>query len=290
MNLFSFGLIGAAMLTSATTATLPALFAIANSSALFFDGNRTEGVTFSKTGQRLDIYTPEREDGVLKPVVVFFYGGSWQFGERTDYPFAGITLAENGFVTVIPDYRKYPEVRFPDFVEDGADAIAWVRENISAYGGDPERIHVMGHSAGAHIASLLAVDERYLAAVGASDSIDSFIGLAGPYRFTPESGTFLDILGPADQIQRSQATTFVDGADPPMLLLHGLEDSTVTDRHTRELAQKVTQASGCVQTILYPDVGHAGVMSGFTWVFQDSKPMVTDVVAFLRSFEDGSPC
>jgi acetyl esterase/lipase len=257
---------------------------------LFFDGNRTNGVAYSDNGQKLDIYTPERDGSGLKPVVVFFYGGSWQWGERTDYPFAGVTLAQEGFVTVIPDYRKYPEVRFPGFVEDGAAAIAWVRANISAYGGDPERIHIMGHSAGAHIASLLAVDERYLAEAGAPDSIDSFIGLAGPYRFTPESGTFLEILGPAERIPQTQTTTFIDGSEPPMLLLHGLDDSTVTDRHTRELAEKVTQAAGCVQTIFYPDVGHAGVMSGFTWVFQDSKPMVRDVVAFLRQMDAGATC
>ena len=290
MKLLTLGLIGAALISGVTATGLQAMFAIANSTALFFDGNRTEGVSYSENGQKLHIYTPERDGTGLKPVVVFFYGGSWQWGERTDYPFAGITLAEEGFVTVIPDYRKFPEVRFPGFIEDGAQAIAWVRDNISAYGGDPERIHVMGHSAGAHIASLLAVDERYLEAAGAPGSVNSFIGLAGPYRFTPKSGRFLDILGPAERIPQTQATTFIDGNEPPMLLLHGLDDGTVTDRHTRELAQKVTDAAGCVRTILYPDVGHAGVMSGFTWVFQDSKPMVGDVVAFLNSLETGSPC
>ena len=284
MKLLTLGLIAATIIGSVSTAALPVLFALANAPSLFFDGNRTDGVVFSdETGLKLDIYTPERTVDERFPVVVFFYGGSWQWGERSDYPFVGMTLADEGFVTVIPDYRKYPEVKFPAFVEDGAEAVKWVRDHIASYGGDPEQIHVMGHSAGAHIASLLAVDDRYLAAVDSTGAIDGFVGLAGPYRFTPDYGAFLQIFGPEENFPLMQTTTFVDGGEPPMLLLHGLDHGTVYDQHTRELAEAVQAKSGCVATRLYPDVGHAGVMSGFTWVYRDSKPMVADVVGWLRN-------
>lgn len=281
------GTILAGFVGMVTLAAMPVLFALANAPALFFEGNRTDGVVFdAETGLRLDIYTPDRSADQHFPVVMFFYGGAWRWGDRTDYPFVGMTLAQEGFVTVIPDYRKYPEVRFPAFVEDGADAIAWVQDNIRAYGGDPEQIHVMGHSAGAHIASLLAVDERYLAKAGAAGAIDSLIGLAGPYRFTPEEGVYQDIFGPPEQYPQIHATRFIDGDEPPMYLLHGLDDGTVDAANTRLLADAVRARSGCVETQLYRDVGHAGVMSGFTWVYRHSKPMIGDVLDWLRTPPD----
>ena len=284
-------LIGAILIGSAATAGLSAMFAIANAPALFFPGNRTDGVTFSETtGLKLDIYTPERTPDDQFPVVVFFYGGSWQWGERTDYPFVGMTLAEAGFVTVIPDYRKYPDVRFPTFVEDGAEAIAWVRKHISAYGGDPAQIHVMGHSAGAHIAALLATDERYLDQVGAAGTINSLVGLAGPYNFTPKAQPFVDMFGPSEQYRRMQIPTFVDARDPPMLLMHGLDDGTVSPRETRDVVAAVSKATGCVEAIYYPGTGHAGIIGGFTWAFRDTRPMAADVIRFLKRQAEGPPC
>lgn len=290
MKRLVLGLAGIALVAAIVTSCARVMLSLANAPAAFFDGETFEDIAFSDTTDlRLDVYLPEDrlEDG--HPVVVFIYGGSWQWGTRTDYPFAGMTLAKEGFVTVIPDYRKYPEVRFPGFVEDGADALAWVRENITDYGGDPDRVHVMGHSAGAHIAALLTYDERYLAARGSEGMIKSLIGLAGPYNFTPEEQVYVDIFGPAERFPQMQVPTFVDGADPPALLLHGLDDDIVGDRHSRELVQAVREAGGCAKAIYYPDVDHIEVMSSFTWVFRDSEPMVHDVVRYLRQVPD-VPC
>lgn len=283
MRLLTLGLIGAALISTLSIISTPVLFALANAPALFFDGNRTDGVVFSpQTGQKLDIYTPKRTGENLKPVVVFFYGGSWEWGERADYEFVGMTLANEGFVTVIPDYRKYPDVRFPAFVEDGAEAVAWVRATIRAYGGDPEQVHVMGHSAGAHIGAMLTLDEQYLLAAGASGAIDSFVGLAGPYDFTPEAKRFVDMFGPPERFPLMKPVNFVDGDEPAMLLMHGLQDGTVADQNSRALNTRVTNASGCAETKFYPEIGHIGIISAFSWVFRDSKPMVGDVVAFLK--------
>lgn len=278
-------LTGVAALTGAS-----AMLSLANAPSAFFDGEIFEDIAFSDTTDlELDVYVPEGPSDTPYPVVVFFYGGSWQWGSRTDYPFIGTTLAREGFVTVIPDYRKFPEVRFPGFVEDGADALAWVRENIRDYGGDPEQVHVMGHSAGAHIAALLTFDERYLAQAGSPGMIRSLVGLAGPYDFTPDEQVFVDIFGPAEAFPQMQVPTFVDGDEPPVLLLHGLDDSIVVDRHSRELTQAVRDAGGCAKAIYYPEVDHLAVIGGFTWVFRDSEPMVHDVARYLKQVPD-VPC
>ena len=284
-----FGLAGLALAGVAAFTGAKAMLSLANAPSAFFDGETYEDIAFSDTGLELDVYVPEGPSDTPYPVVVFFYGGSWQWGTRTDYPFVGMTLAKEGFVTVIPDYRKFPEVRFPGFVEDGAEALAWVRANITGYGGDPERVHVMGHSAGAHIAALLTFDERYLEEAGTPGLIQSLVGLAGPYNFTPDEQVFVDIFGPEAKFPQMQVPTFVDGNESPVLLLHGLDDDIVGDRHTRELKQAVADAGGCAKTIYYPDVDHIEVMSSFTWVFRDSEPMVHDVVRYLKQVPD-VPC
>lgn len=291
MKLLALGAIGTALIGAVSLAGIQAMFALANAPALFFEGKKTEGIVFSEsTGQKLDIYTPERQPDQTFPVVVFFYGGSWQSGERTEYPFVGMTLVDEGFVAVVPDYRKYPAVRFPEFVEDGAEAVAWVQRNIGAYGGNPEQIHVMGHSAGAHITALLATEGRYLETAGAPDSIDSLIGLAGPYDFTPDTEPFIDMFGPPERYPQMQVPTFVDAGDPPMLLLHGDGDTTVGPHHTARLRKSVKDVNGCVETRFYPGTGHIGIMTGFTWVFRNDQPMVDDVVTWLKRRATGTAC
>lgn len=294
MRLLSFAMIGTALAGLVAHVGMPVLFALANASALFFEGGTVPGVSFAPDkGLELDIYTPARgpatPPGDPVPVVVFFHGGSWSWGARGDYPFAGVTLASEGFVAVIPDYRKYPDVKFPAFVEDGAEAVAWVRENIAPFGGDPDRIYLMGHSAGAHIAALLTMDERYLAGTAAEGAVRGLIGMSGPYDFAPESASFIDMFGPPERFDQMQLPTFVDGGEPPMLLMHGIDDAIVDLRHSDELAALVRDAGGCVRTRFYPDYGHVGVMSAFSWVFRETAPMVGDVVAFLNR-DAGAPC
>ncbi|MEO0998936.1 MAG: alpha/beta hydrolase, partial [Pseudomonadota bacterium] len=171
-------------------------FALVNAASPNRYYERAESIAYGPAErQRLDVYRPdERPDSA--PVVVFFYGGGWREGRRRDYEFVGSALSRAGFVTVIPDYRLYPEVRFPTFVEDGAAALAWVAENVAAHGGDRNAVHVMGHSAGAHIAAMLALNRRYVVAAGAPClTIAGFVELSGPYDFLPiKSGYLTDVF------------------------------------------------------------------------------------------------
>ena len=131
--------------------------------------------------QQLDIYRPDSLTANT-PVIVFFYGGSWQKGSKDDYRFVGQAFAAKGYITVIADYRLYPEVRFPAFVQDGAEALAWIHQNIAEYGGNAQQIFVAGHSAGAYIAVMLGTGSEYTPHL---DGIKGIIGIAGPYDFLP---------------------------------------------------------------------------------------------------------
>lgn len=255
---------------------------VANLPAKFSDTRIEQGVAFGpESWQRLDIYRPAAEGEY--PVVVFFYGGRWSEGSRTMYPFVGEAFAEHGYITVIADYRKYPEVRFPTFVEDGAQALAWVHDHIDTYGGDVERVYLAGHSAGAHIASLLVADERYLAAHGKRhDIVRAFAGLAGPYDFVPNEDDLIDMFGPPERYPQMQTTTFIDGNEPPMLLLWGEADTLVYRRNIDLLAAKVNTEGGQVVARTYDDMGHVGILSSLTWLLRDRRPVFDDVLRFFE--------
>ncbi len=237
--------------------------------------------------QRLDIYIPGEATGeardMPRDVIVFFYGGRWTTGQKEDFRFVGAALAKRGFIVVIPDTRHYPAVRFPTFVEDGARAVAWVDDHIAGHGGRRDRIFLAGHSSGAHIAALLAADERFLAAQGkdAASVIRAFAGLAGPYAFTPGEPDLQDMFGPPDRYAQMQVPSFIDGREPPMLLLHGDKDSTVGAFNHEKLAARIREKGGRVQVITYPDAGHIGLITAFSSVL-GGAPVVEDVVGFFR--------
>ncbi|MEQ8797769.1 MAG: alpha/beta hydrolase [Salinisphaeraceae bacterium] len=232
--------------------------------------------------QQLDVYEPDN-DVPDRPVVVFFYGGRWSSGERAGFRFVAQALTSRGYVAVVPDYRLYPEVRFPDFVEDGARATAWVREHAVDYGGDPGRLFLMGHSAGAHIAAMLATDERYLQAVGGSpDWLAGMIGLAGPYEFLPITAEDLkDTFGPEDTWPASQPVNFVDGNEPPMLLMHGADDVTVHAEDSEILAEKVHAAGGQAALELYPGIGHIRLIGNLGLPLRWFAPQLDRIAAFV---------
>ncbi|HSA80738.1 MAG TPA: alpha/beta hydrolase [Geminicoccaceae bacterium] len=233
--------------------------------------------------QRLDVYVPDGLAGPA-PVAVFFYGGRWESGNKEQFRFVGQALAARGFITVIPDYRRYPEVRFPTFVEDGAAAVAWVGRNIGRFGGDPAQVHLMGHSAGAHIAALLALDRRYFAAAGTeSDIIQSFIGLAGPYDFLPLTSATLKRIFAADDMAETQPITFADGNAPPALLLHGENDGTVLPANSERLAAALAAAGNRVEIKLYPNLDHVALVAALAAPLRWLAPVLDDVTAFLSA-------
>jgi acetyl esterase/lipase len=214
----------------------------------------------------LDVYRPAgpAEAGGA-PVVVFFYGGSWTSGKREYYRFVGDALAKRGVLVLIPDYRKAPAHPFPDFMADGASAVAWARANARQYGGDPKRVFLMGHSAGAHIAALLATDARYLGVHQLRPTdLAGVIGLAGPYDFLPLTDPKVkQALGPAQGWPQTQPINFVDGDEPPFLLIQGDADTRVDPGNTPRFAARLRAQGGGVTEVIVPGVGHVGLVNGF---------------------------
>jgi acetyl esterase/lipase len=235
--------------------------------------------------QTMDIYLPS-SGGAGRPVVFFIYGGSWANGAKESYAFVGDALAARGFVTVIADYRLVPEVRFPVFVEDGAAALRFVRDNIARFGGDPRRIHLMGHSAGAYNAMMLTLDRSYLARAGLSSSIiRSAVGLSGPYDFLPLD---LDVtkaaFGNAPSLERTQPVSFARADVPPILLATGADDTTVLPRNSQRLAAALRRAGArSVMLKIYPGLGHAGTAASLARVIAWRAPVLDDVISFLES-------
>jgi acetyl esterase/lipase len=234
--------------------------------------------------QKLDVYQPIRS-GPPAPVIVFFYGGGWRAGSRADYRFVGQGFASDGYVVVVPDYRLYPEVRFPGFVEDAAAAVAWVQKHIAAEGGDPERIILAGHSAGAHIASMLHADRRFLDQAGfrrppdGASGLAATIGMAGPYDYKPE-GRYRAILDAEAAGRPVMPMPFVEGKEPPLLLLHGESDGTVYLTNTQALAQKTREKGGQADVRVYP-LGHGPLVAALAQPLRWLGPVHDDILAWL---------
>jgi acetyl esterase/lipase len=234
--------------------------------------------------QKLDVYTPAK--AAHAPVVVFFYGGSWNSGRRQDYAFAARAMAAQGFVVVVPDYRLVPQVRFPGFVEDGAAAVAWARANIGRYGGNPGAIGVAGHSAGAYIAAMVALDPRWLAAAGAPGAVKAAVGLAGPYDFYPfePGGVAEAALGGQPDPKVTQPISFARPDAPPMLLLNGADDSTVYPRNAERLAAALNGAGSKAVPKIYPDIGHIGILLAISKPFRGKAPALADMTGFFQQY------
>ncbi|WP_395648321.1 alpha/beta hydrolase [Terricaulis sp.] len=233
--------------------------------------------------QMLDVYAPAAPVGGRAPVIVFFYGGSWASGDKDDYGFMGDALASRGFVTVIPDYRVAPDV-FPSFIEDGASAVRWARDHAADHGGDPQRIVLVGHSAGAYIAAMLALDPQYLANVGVeARRIRGMAGLAGPYDFLPfDVPASQNAFGRAPDAQLTQPVHFARADAPPLLLLWGRDDRTVGAKNIDGLERAMRAAGGSVETKRYDRVDHVGIMLAMSRVFRGRAPVLDDVVDFAE--------
>ncbi|MBO0904024.1 alpha/beta hydrolase [Jiella sonneratiae] len=236
----------------------------------------------------LDLYLPKTMNPAT-PVVVFVHGGSWDSGSKDIYPFVGQSLASAGFAVAIPNYRLYPETRFPGFVEDAAKAVAAV-ERLAADGreGIPRGRHplfLMGHSAGAEIAALLATDGRFLRDAGTSvQRLSGFVGLSGPYDFLPLKEERYKKIFPAALRQASQPVNFVSGDEPPTLLLTGAADTTVDPKNTASLGAKLRAAGVPVTTTVYPGIGHIGTIASFSTVLPLGDGRIRDeVIGFLRA-------
>ncbi len=247
---------------------------------------RTEGLAYGPDPrQRLDVYQP-REEVRSAPVIVFFYGGSWSAGDRADYRFVGEALASHGIVAMVADYRLSPQFRYPAFVQDSARAVRWAIDHAREFCADPARLFVMGHSAGAYNAAMVALDARWLAAEGLKPSqLAGWIGLAGPYDFLP-------IVDPQTRVAfnwpqtppDSQPLAHASAMSPPALLLAPLRDSVVSpQRSTVAMAQRLRSSGVRVESALFDGVSHVTLMASMASVLRGRAPVLERVTTFVKA-------
>ncbi len=211
--------------------------------------------------QKFDLYVPDelQKDA---PLLVFFYGGGWSSGRKELYKHLGEHYAAKGYLVAIPDYRLSPEVTFPAFVQDGAKAVAAIRQAVHDQYGE-HRLFLAGHSAGAQIAMLLTLDASYLKAEHLKTSIVSgMIGLSGPYDFLPLYEDKYKRIFPESTRAASQPINYARGDAPPLLLLTGLADDVVKPSNTFNLAEKIKAQGGQVEVKTYDEAGHIGTVLG----------------------------
>jgi acetyl esterase/lipase len=260
-------------------------FSIANLPARFAPVRRTADVPFgSGLRDRMDIYQPRTPASDSLPVIIFWYGGGWTEGRKGLYRFVGATLARLGYVVILPDYRVYPEVRFPGFLEDAARAVAWVEMHAGEYGGDGHRIVLMGHSAGAHMAAMLALNHSYLRQAGAdTHDIIGLIGLSGPYALAPNTKILNTIFSAPYSTRDWQVIPYAGADAPPTLLLHGGADQLVWPSNSEDLARALTGHGVRVELKIYAGRSHADTVGALSVPARRRAPVLADVTQFVRT-------
>lgn len=279
----SLAVLAATLILTVVSGCASLTFFAANAPTAFSDVDRHLNLAYGADArQHLDVYAPRM--AAKRPVVIFWYGGSWQKGNKSNYRFVGNALAKLGFVAVVPDYRLFPQVKFPLFDEDGARAVAWVEQHVQEFGGDPKQIVLMGHSAGGHTAAFLAFNHAFVERFGADPKdIVGLIGLSGPYVLVPDSDALRAAFAAPFSEKDWQPIRFVDSHAPPTLLLHGLSDKEVLPRETIELRDALVREQVRVEMHLYPHRGHDDTVSPFALLARWRAPVVKDVARFVRS-------
>ncbi|HYM36428.1 MAG TPA: alpha/beta hydrolase [Steroidobacteraceae bacterium] len=237
--------------------------------------------------QALDVYVPSQTKAP-RPVVIFVHGGSWISGSKDRYRFVADSLTSRGYIAVLPNYRLFPDVKFPAFVDDVAQALAWTHSHAAEFGGDPQKIFFVGHSAGAHIAAMILFDPQYLARAGAERAwIKGFVGLAGPYDFLPLKEQYLrDIFGPESRYAQSQPINFVAGdaaTIPPTLLIHGEDDQTVWPKNSKNLTARLRAIGASVKEHYYANTNHTDLMAAFSVYYRGRRDILNEVDDFISS-------
>jgi acetyl esterase/lipase len=233
---------------------------------------------------RLDVYAPEQR-GEAAPVVFFIYGGGWSRGNRSEYEFVGRALAARGFVTVIADYRLVPEVRYPEFLEDSANALRWVQDNIANYGGDPNRLFLSGHSAGAYNAVMLALDPSFFREYGVTMPVLAVAALSGPYDFYPfEYNEVRDAFGQAPSPEGTQPINLITSDAPPMYLVTGTSDPIVRMQNTDRFAERLRAQGVWVTTQYYEGFGHMEPVLAMGKMWRWRMPVLDDMANFFQRF------
>jgi len=236
-----------------------------------------------RSRHRLDVCRPR--DAAAAAVIIFFYGGAWQSGYKELYRYVAKALARRGYVAVVPDYRIYPEVCYPDFLDDGALVVRWVKDNIARFGGDPDKLFLKGHSAGAHIAAMLSIDARWLGKVGLDPRRDiaGLIGIAGPYDLMPLRDDKLKMIFGGVNRPESQPIYHVAPGAPPALLMTGGRDRLVEPGNSVRLAARLVAAGNAATVLTYRRVGHFIIIAAVAPFLRFLVPVMRDVDAFIAA-------
>ncbi len=232
--------------------------------------------------QKILVYNMAGDDQP-KPVIIFFHGGSWNSGDPDDYTFVARALVPKGFTVVLAGYRLVPGGEYPAMLEDTAKAVAWAKANIGRYNGDAERIFIAGHSAGAYNAVQVALDPQWLAADGlSSKDISGVIGMSGPYDFLPlDSASTKAAFGAAADLTATQPVNHVHAGAPPMLLIHGEQDTLVYPRNSRKLAADLTKAGDQVTTAYFTGMDHNAPLLALASPWRRDPQVLDTITSFV---------
>ena len=244
----------------------------------------TQSIAYAaRSRHRLDVCRPR--GAAAAPVIIFFYGGAWQSGYKELYRYVAKALARRGYVAVVPDYRIYPEVCYPDFLDDGAQVVRWVKDNIARFGGDPDKLFLKGHSAGAHIAAMLSIDARWLSKVGLDPHRDiaGLIGIAGPYDLMPLRDEKLKMIFGGVNRPETQPIFHVAPGAPPALLMTGGRDRLVEPGNSVRLAARLVAAGNAATVLTYHRVGHFIIIAAVAPFLRFLVPVMRDVDAFIAA-------
>ena len=233
--------------------------------------------------QTLYVFKPKQAEPNL-PIVIFVHGGSWQEGNAVDYGFVGRAFAANGFVTFVVGYRKHPQHSYPAFVQDVASSVKWVNSHAAQFGGDAEKIFLVGHSAGAYDIALAVLDQRYFEEAGISDKhIKGVATLAGPFDFLPlDSDITREVFGKIGDLEKTQPINFVRKDAPPFLILHGTADTTVYPKNAKSLYKHLIDVGASAKLTEYQGVSHVGILLDMAKPLRGNAPVLSDVVKFFK--------
>jgi acetyl esterase/lipase len=215
--------------------------------------------------QNLDVYLPAAKTDF--PVVFLVFGGAFRVGNKSKLGYLARTLAREGLGVVTPNYRITdggPEqVIHPGHVTDAARAFAWTYNHIGEYGGNVDKIILMGHSSGGTLISCLATDRRYLAAQGLSpDIVKGVIGVsAGTYDLRILWPGWSDVFGDLEQHWEASPLKYVDGTQPPWLVLYGSDDNSGFPEDSRNFYQALVQAGSQAEMHEIANHNHGGMIS-----------------------------
>jgi acetyl esterase/lipase len=235
-----------------------------------------------KAHNNLNLFIPKNQN--IKATIIFFYGGCWgncSTLNKDHYLFVVDTLVQQGYAVVVPDYRKFPDVLFTEIIEDAKLATQWTIQNLKRYDITNENIFLMGHSAGAHMAAMLVADENFLGKD--LNRISGFIGLAGPYDFYPFTDQYMyKLFSPENDYFNSLPINFINGNEPPHLLLQGKKDKRVFIHNAVNLAEKLKLNGVDHQLVLYEKMSHTRILLSLSKVFKNRSNVINDITQFIK--------